>query len=80
MPDIKQASWKHHEKQLAIYRDLGVLSNNLVEVFKVVGEPSIALWDGAGGDGPGGTEDLVEKAQTLGARDRVIYTKELFGL
>lgn len=40
----------------------------------------IALWDGAGGDGPGGTGDLVKKVEDLGARCEIINTKELFGL
>jgi tetratricopeptide (TPR) repeat protein len=40
----------------------------------------VALWDGRTGDGPGGTEDLVEKVEHLGARCEVINTKELFGL
>jgi len=40
----------------------------------------IALWDGAGGDGPGGTGDLVKKVENLGARCEIIKTKELFGL
>lgn len=40
----------------------------------------IALWDGASGDGPGGTGDLVEKVEGLGARSEVIKTKELFGI
>jgi tetratricopeptide (TPR) repeat protein len=40
----------------------------------------IALWDGAGGDGPGGTGDLVKKVEGLGAQPAIIDTKELFGL
>jgi hypothetical protein len=40
----------------------------------------IALWDGAGGDGAGGTADLVEKVEGMGARCEVIKTGELFGL
>ncbi len=47
------------------------------------GDPNItliALWDGAGGDGPGGTGDLVRKVEDLGARCEIIKTKELFGL
>jgi hypothetical protein len=40
----------------------------------------IAMWDGAGGDGPGGTGDLVEKVKTVGARSEVIDTKKIFGL
>ncbi len=40
----------------------------------------IALWDGKAGDGPGGTEDLVEQAQRRGAKVVILDTKELFGL
>lgn len=40
----------------------------------------IALWDGRGGDGPGGTEDLVEQARGRGARVHILPTEELFGL
>lgn len=40
----------------------------------------IALWDGAGGDGPGGTQDLVNKVEDLGARCEIINTKQIFGL
>jgi hypothetical protein len=47
------------------------------------GDPNltlIALWDGKGGDGPGGTGDLVDKVKAMGARHRIIDTKALFGL
>lgn len=40
----------------------------------------IALWDGEAGDGAGGTQDLADKVNNLGARSEVIDTKELFGL
>src|SRR6185436_19343177 len=40
----------------------------------------IALWDGDAADGPGGTSDLIDKVEHLGARCEVINTKELFGL
>jgi hypothetical protein len=40
----------------------------------------IALWDGAGGDGPGGTGDLVKKVEDMGANSVVIDTKTEFGL
>ncbi|HEY0379603.1 MAG TPA: tetratricopeptide repeat-containing protein [Pyrinomonadaceae bacterium] len=40
----------------------------------------IALWDGAGGDGPGGTGDLVKKVEDLGAHPVVIDTRKEFGL
>jgi hypothetical protein len=47
------------------------------------GDPNIALialWDGEGGDGPGGTGDLVNKVEDLGASCEIINTKALFGL
>jgi hypothetical protein len=64
--------------------------NNLWMLFNAVAEgcdektadPNltlIALWDGAEGDGPGGTGDLVRKVDNLGARCEIIDAKELFG-
>lgn len=40
----------------------------------------IALWDGAKGDGPGGTEDMVSTARRRGAGVEILDTKKLFGL
>jgi hypothetical protein len=40
----------------------------------------IALWDGQPGDGPGGTEHMVEEAEDLGAKVIRLDTKALFGL
>lgn len=40
----------------------------------------IALWDQESGDGPGGTKDMVEQAEKLGARTIIINTKQAFGL
>jgi hypothetical protein len=37
----------------------------------------IALWDGEGGDGDGGTRDLVDKVRNLGAPCEIIKTQEL---
>lgn len=65
--------------------------NNLWTLFNALseacdprtGDPNltlIALWDGAGGDGPGGTGDLVEKVKHVGARSEIVNTKEAFGL
>jgi hypothetical protein len=65
--------------------------NNLWMLFNALnegcdpktGDPNItliALWDGAGGDGAGGTADLVQKVEGLGARCEIIKTKELFGI
>ncbi len=40
----------------------------------------IALWDGKKGDGPGGTEHMVEKAKARGAKVVILDTNKLFGL
>lgn len=40
----------------------------------------LALWDREGGDGPGGTEDMVSEVKKLGARTIVIDTKREFEL
>jgi len=38
----------------------------------------IALWNGATGDGPGGTADMVQKAQERGAKTLILDTKKIF--
>jgi hypothetical protein len=38
----------------------------------------IALWDGAAGDGPGGTQHMVETARQRGARTLVLDTRAIF--
>jgi len=40
----------------------------------------IALWNGQGGDGPGGTEDMVRQVEKLRARTLIIDTRKEFGL
>jgi hypothetical protein len=40
----------------------------------------IALWDGSSGDGPGGTEDMVTKARTRGAKTVDLNTRTLFSI
>jgi Tetratricopeptide Repeats-Sensor len=40
----------------------------------------IALWNGDKGDGPGGTEDMVDKAKLRGAKFVRLDTRNLFGL
>lgn len=40
----------------------------------------IALWDTETGDGPGGTQDMVNKADQSGAKTIILKTKEIFGL
>jgi hypothetical protein len=38
----------------------------------------IALWNGATGDGPGGTCDMVQKARDRGAKTIILDTKKIF--
>lgn len=40
----------------------------------------IALWDGAAGDGAGGTQDMVDRADESGAKTIILPTKEIFNL
>jgi tetratricopeptide (TPR) repeat protein len=78
--------WLREKKDYSIWQ-----RNNLWMLFNALDEgcdpksddPNvtlIALWDGKGGDGPGGTGDLVKKVEGLGARCEIIKTKKLFGL
>ena len=79
-------SWLRSKPNYNIWQrtNLWILFNALAEACdEKSGDPNvtlIALWDGAGGDGPGGTEDLVGKVEKLGARCEIINTKEVFGL
>jgi hypothetical protein len=38
----------------------------------------IALWDGKAEDGPGGTQDMVNKAEESAARTVILRTQEVF--
>jgi hypothetical protein len=38
----------------------------------------IALWNGASGDGAGGTADMVQKAKERGAKTIILDTKTIF--
>jgi hypothetical protein len=54
---------------------------NLYNAFAAVGGENvtlIALWNGATGDGAGGTADMVEKAQERGAKTIILDTKKIF--
>jgi len=79
-------AWLQSKENYTIWQrnNLWMLFNALAEgCDDKTGDPNltlIALWDGAEGDGPGGTGDLVDKVEKLGARCEIINTKELFGL
>lgn len=79
-------AWLRGKSDYSIWQrnNLWTLFNALAEsADPKTGDPNltlIALWDGGKGDGPGGTADLVEKVQNVGARFKIINTKEVFGL
>jgi tetratricopeptide (TPR) repeat protein len=79
-------AWLREKKGYNIWQrnNLWMLFNALDEGCDPASEDPnvtlIALWDGEGGDGPGGTGDLVDKVRALGSQPVVINTKELFGL
>ena len=79
-------AWLRSKKDYGIWQrnNLWMLFNALDEACDVKSEDPnltlIALWDGAGGDGPGGTGDLVNKVQAMGARHEIIDTKAVFEL
>jgi hypothetical protein len=78
--------WLRDKQNYTIWQrnNLWMLYNAIAEACdQKTGDPNltlIALWDGAEGDGPGGTGDLVQKVEHLGARCEIIKTKEIFGL
>ena len=79
-------AWLRSKPKYSIWQrnNLWMLFNALDEACDPkIDDPNvslIALWDGAGGDGPGGTGDLVDKVKNLGARYEIINTKEVFDL
>ncbi|HTT39894.1 MAG TPA: hypothetical protein VMH32_19780 [Burkholderiales bacterium] len=72
--------WLSGKRDYSVWQrdNLWMLYNALVHGANNV--TVIALWDGAASDRPGGTADLVQQAQSRGARTVVLDTKLLFGL
>ena len=65
-------------------RDYGLWARNnlwmLHNAMAIAGKnvTLIALWNGEGGDGPGGTQDMVREVEKLKARSMIIDTKKEF--
>jgi hypothetical protein len=56
----------------------GICNSHLLELAHQHGRVHlIALWDGKGGEGPGGTADLVEKAARMGDELTIISPQDL---
>ncbi len=72
--------WLQDKTDYTIWQrnNLWMLHNALVEGGQNV--TVVALWNGEAGDGPGGTADLVTKAQQRGAKTVILNTNEVFRL
>jgi hypothetical protein len=71
--------WLAEKSDYSIWQrnNLWMLHNALAEGGENV--TLIALWNGEGGDGPGGTGDLVQRAKDRHARTVILDSKRLFG-
>ncbi len=76
----KLPQWLQFKKNYDIWQrnNLWLLSEALCRGAKHL--TIVALWDGAAGDGPGGTEHMVSLAEERGARVVRLDTNNLFGL
>lgn len=67
-----------YDNWMWIRNNLWMLNNALVYGGENVS--LVALWNGEGGDRPGGTQDMINDARTHGANIVIIDTKKEFGL
>jgi hypothetical protein len=77
-PTKELPNWLRKKNGYSIWQrtNLWILFNALVLGGSNV--TLIALWDGRGGDGPGGTEDMVNHAKSQGAKTIIIDTDTVF--
>lgn len=58
--------------------------NNLWQLYTALAHGDkvrfVGLWNGEGGSGPGGTENMVETVRRYAGRVSIIDTRQLFGL
>jgi hypothetical protein len=72
--------WLQSKRDYSIWQ-----RNNLWTLYNAMARGSryvtlIALWDGEAGDGAGGTQDMVNRADESGAKTIILPTKQIFGL
>ncbi len=79
-PDDKLPKWLYQKQPYSIWvrNNMWMLHNALVYGGENV--TLFALWNGEGGDGVGGTQDMVNQAKANGAKAVIIDTKKIFGL
>lgn len=70
-------SWLVARSDYSVWQrnNLWILHNALA--FGAARVALIALWNGEAGDGPGGTDDMVQRARQRGARVLILEAKEL---
>lgn len=60
--------WLRKKKDYGVWQRSNLWMLHNAPVRRKVNVTLIALWDGKGGDGPGGTEDMVRQARQRGAK------------
>jgi hypothetical protein len=68
--------WLKRNKTLSIWERNNLWQLNCALKDGGLNMSLIALWDGKGGDGPGGTADMVKEAKAKGARTIIINPEE----
>ncbi len=76
---VELPRWLRKKKGYSIWE-----RNNLWTLFNALAQGGekvtlIALWNGQSGDGPGGTQDMVDQATARGAVVQILDTRALFG-
>ncbi|MEM8488591.1 MAG: hypothetical protein AAF564_23790, partial [Bacteroidota bacterium] len=73
-------TWLKEKNDYSIWvrNNLWMLNNALV--YGGANVTLFALWNGEGGDGVGGTQDMVDQASAEGAKPVILNTKNLFDL
>ena len=67
------------ERQLSIWERSNLWMLDSAFGWTRGGVGLLALWDGGGGDGPGGTADMVARARAGGARVELMDARRLLG-
>jgi len=70
------SGWQKGKKALSIWEKNNLWLLNTTLACGGENMTLLALWDGKGGDGPGGTADMVKEAKAKGARIIIIHPEE----
>ncbi len=67
----------HDEQRLSVWERNNLWMLDSAFAWTAGGTSLLALWDGGGGDGPGGTADMVARARAGGARVELLDARRL---